>query len=191
MLAPLDLLLALKLLAMEQRGELSPDSPAPSRGGRRAPGSLTYGRSGEELGISPSMAFRAAESCRRSGLIGPNLSVRRGALHRVILASPHLYPARLGDPASGIPTGFAGPILRDSFLPNAPDKPVWPHAAGSESGRALEALHKAAPSAALKDSCLYDLLSLVDALRVGRARERGMAQARIKEMLETPLANHV
>lgn len=183
MLAPLDLLVVLKLLAKEQRGELSFDSPAPSRGGKRREGAVSYSELAQELGVSPSMAFRSVENGKRCGLLGPNLSVRRSALHKILLASPHIFPAELGAPASGIPTGFAGPPLKDSFHADAADKPVWPHREGPEVGRAVEALHQAAPGAALRDDQLYDLLCLVDALRIGRARERGMAQAKLKDIL--------
>jgi hypothetical protein len=43
-------------------------------------------------------------------------------------------------------------------------------------GVALEPRYKTVPSAALRDSVLYEFLAIVDALRDGRARERKIAE---------------
>ena len=59
--------------------------------------------------------------------------------------------------------------------------PVWPHPKGSMRGVALEPLHGAAPGSALRDSGLYELLALLDAVRAGRARERSLAVKLIEE----------
>jgi hypothetical protein len=53
--------------------------------------------------------------------------------------------------------------------------PVWPYAEGPLRGIAFSPLYKNVPQAALRDSKLYELLALVDAIREGRAREREIA----------------
>jgi hypothetical protein len=45
------------------------------------------------------------------------------------------------------------------------------------------------PGAALRDAALYELLALFDALRAGRARERGMANARLQKLID-PVPPH-
>ena len=45
-------------------------------------------------------------------------------------------------------------------------------------------LHPCVPGAALRDALLYELLALFDALRVGRARERGMAATRLQALID-------
>ena len=40
------------------------------------------------------------------------------------------------------------------------------------------------PGAALRDAALYELLALFDALRAGRARERGMAMQRLPLLID-------
>ena len=65
--------------------------------------------------------------------------------------------------------------------------PVWPYPTGSQRGTSFEPLYKQAPKAALRDSGLYELLALVDALRDGRARERKLAE----EMLVSRLRSSV
>ena len=50
-----------------------------------------------------------------------------------------------------------------------------PYAEGSVRGVEFSPLYKNVPKAALGDSKLYELLTLVDAIRDGRARERDLA----------------
>ena len=45
-------------------------------------------------------------------------------------------------------------------------------------------LHPCVPGAALRDAALYELLALFDALRAGRARERGMAVTRLQKLID-------
>ena len=40
----------------------------------------------------------------------------------------------------------------------------------------VEPLHRCVPGAAMRDAKLYDLLALIDAVRVGQARERELAR---------------
>lgn len=72
------------------------------------------------------------------------------------------------------PPAFAG-----VFAPGSTDF-VWPHPNGSVRGVGVEPLHPAVPFAAMQDAKLYELLALFDALRVGKARERGMALERLQ-----------
>jgi len=47
----------------------------------------------------------------------------------------------------------------------------------------VQPLHPGVPGAAQRDPVLYDLLALVDALRIGRARERALAEKEIGQRL--------
>jgi len=48
----------------------------------------------------------------------------------------------------------------------------------------VEPLHPCVPFAAMQDARLYELLALFDALRVGKARERGMALERLQALID-------
>ena len=48
----------------------------------------------------------------------------------------------------------------------------------------VEPLHAAVPFAAMQDARLYEMLALFDALRVGKARERGMALQRLQALID-------
>jgi hypothetical protein len=61
--------------------------------------------------------------------------------------------------------------------------PVWPDPDGRVQGAAVQPLYASVPGAARRDPALYDLLALVDALRIGRARERNLAEKEIAQRL--------
>ncbi len=58
-----------------------------------------------------------------------------------------------------------------------------PDPKGEVRGESFSPLYKSAPKAAKKDPKLYELLVLVDAIRGGRARERGFAMKELKKRL--------
>ena len=72
-----------------------------------------------------------------------------------------------------------------AFVRSAPgEAPVWAQAKGSAKGPTLSPLYRTAPQAALADPALHRLLALLDALRMGRARERALAADLLKTALE-------
>jgi hypothetical protein len=57
---------------------------------------------------------------------------------------------------------------------------VWACKDGQVSGQQIIPLYPSVPAAALKDPKIYELLALVDTLRVGLAIERELAFTEIK-----------
>lgn len=55
---------------------------------------------------------------------------------------------------------------------------------GRVRGQAIEPLYPSVPAAARKNVELYEFLALIDALRVGRARERKLAAEEISKRLK-------
>ena len=92
--------------------------------------------------------------------------------------------------AVGVPTSHSAPAFAGIFAPGSTDF-VWPHPNGPMRGVGVEPLHPSVPFAAMQDAKLYELLALFDALRVGKARERGMALERLQALIDpdapTPL----
>ena len=64
-----------------------------------------------------------------------------------------------------------------------PPPPVWPDEEGTLRGQALYPLYPSAPLAARRDPRLYELLVLVDAIRMGNMREQQLAEDLLKERL--------
>lgn len=83
----------------------------------------------------------------------------------------------------GVPTSHSAPAFAGIFAPGSVDF-VWPHPNGTVRGVGVEPLHPCVPFAAMQDAKLYELLALFDALRVGKARERGMALDRLQALID-------
>ena len=109
--------------------------------------------------------------------------------HARNLAEFSLHGAKYAFPAvklplvAGVPTSHSAPAFAGVFAPGSTDF-VWPHPNGTVRGVGIEPLHPAVPFAAMQDAKLYELLALFDALRVGKARERGMALERLQALID-------
>ena len=60
---------------------------------------------------------------------------------------------------------------------------VWPTGKGKSRGQSIVPLYPSVVEAVLKDEKLYELLALVDAIRVGRAREKEIAINELKSRI--------
>lgn len=95
----------------------------------------------------------------------------------------YAFYASEGAPKRGVPTAFGVEPMRSQLQVAADQIPVWPHPQGEHRGPSLLPLSKTAPDAALNDPELHVLLALVDAIRVGRARERRLAEEHLRARL--------
>jgi len=94
-----------------------------------------------------------------------------------------VFPTRLGEPTRGIPTAWASPMLAGNFQSSGLERPVWPDPEGTVRGIAVVPLHPSVPKAAKADPHFYELLALLDAVRIGRARERNLANELLRKEL--------
>ncbi|MEG3936481.1 hypothetical protein QT990_35470 [Microcoleus sp. T3_B1] len=60
---------------------------------------------------------------------------------------------------------------------------VWPDPQGVVRGQAIAPLYRSVPQAASNDPKLYALLSLIDAIRVGRVREQRLAASELEKRI--------
>ncbi len=104
----------------------------------------------------------------------------KNALYDLIVSSvKYIFPVRPGGISKGIPTSHSAKPLASKIVSNS--KYVWPYVEGKIKGESIEPLYKNVPKAASNDPSLYELLVLVDALRVGRAREQEAAKKELKK----------
>ena len=140
----------------------------------------TYAKLASELGMSPSEVHAAVKRAETARLLAADKSGprpdRRAVLEFVLHGLRYAFPAVRGALTRGIPTSYAAPPLNSQIVQPDEPPPVWPDARGSVRGYALSPLYAKAPEAALKDPKLYEILTLIDALRDGRARERQIAE---------------
>jgi hypothetical protein len=128
------------------------------------------------LGISLSKAHAAVADLMKVGLVLPEgrRANRLALLEFLEHGLQYVFPANLGNVRRGVPTAHAGPPLAREF-DDIEDACVWPSPDGSARGRAIEPLVPRASELPLRAPHTYETLSLVDALRVGRSRERALA----------------
>ncbi len=149
----------------------------------------TYAEMAGELGMSVGEVHGASRRASEAGLF--DLKAKRprvsALLEYLLHGVKYAFPARRGAPTRGMPTSYAAPPLCDQLQQEKGKdlSPVWPDAEGKVRGYALEPLFSNVPYAARRDSKLYELLALVDALREGRARERNMAASELRQRLES------
>lgn len=138
-----------------------------------------------ELRISPAEVSMALERARRVGFLDHRKRkvVKAPFLEFLLHGVKYVFPAEPGPLCRGIPTSHSAPPLAKRIVARDDDQYVWPHDEGELRGQAISPLYETAPDAARKDSRLYELLALIDALRVGRARERNLALQEIERRL--------
>lgn len=146
----------------------------------------SYNTIAYELGMSPSMAFSGVKRASQARLFDPNRKrpLRKALEEFLIHGVKYSFPPDIGTMTRGIPTGFASPALRNHLAYDLEEIYVWPHPKGHERGISFSPLYKSIPEVAMKDERLYAALGLVDALRLGRAREIKLAEKLLVDMLK-------
>jgi hypothetical protein len=101
---------------------------------------------------------------------------------------PYWLPAEVGAIARGMPAATSGPGLEGLGPVQLAEVGEWvwtaaPAPFDRHVGKALQPIDPIVPTAAARDQRLYELLSLLDALRVGRVRERDAARAGLSRRL--------
>ena len=133
--------------------------------------------------MSTSTAHQSVSRLETAGLMVPGTRRvnRLNLLEFLIHGARYAFPSAGGAQVQGVPTAHSGPPLAGQIV--GTDSAVWPAAMGPVRGLAVKPL--LARAAELPENCpaLYHALTLVDALRVGRARERALAG----KLLETHL----
>ncbi|WP_047416545.1 hypothetical protein [Cellulophaga sp. Hel_I_12] len=136
-----------------------------------------------ELNIS---ASEISESINRSviaGLLAPDKKnvMKLSLLDFLEFGLRYVYPEKPGALVRGIPTAHSAAPLNDVIVSN--DNYVWPSGKGTMRGQAITPLYPSVIDAVQKDDKLHELLALVDAIRVGRAREKELAVKELKDRL--------
>jgi len=144
---------------------------------------ISYAALGASLGISASQTHSAAKRAIEAGLLREDLQVRGRAVLEMLKSLRFFLPAVFRGLERGMPTAHGASPIREWIVADSEPVPVWPDAQGTVRGIALEPIYKTAPLAAKSDPNLYELLVLVDALRIGRSREAEFAEAELGKRL--------
>lgn len=145
----------------------------------------SYAELAADVGMSASEVHAAVRRLGEARLLDPETQeIRREALRNFLVHGvPHAFPARAREVTRGLPTAWAAPVLAGKISAGEQIPPVWPDPNGQVQGASVQPLYSSVPHAVRRDPALYDLLALVDALRLGRARERAMAEKELGQRL--------
>lgn len=146
----------------------------------------TYSQLATELDMSSSQVHAAIRRIIRSGLaLEKNGDVRvhtRNMEEFLLHALQYISVPERGPRSRGMATLTSAPPFASVFVGDE-EPVVWPDPLGDARGDSLEPIYKSAPAAARRDSKLYELLVISDALRAGRARERQAAATELRKRL--------
>lgn len=167
-LKPQDILILMKLVAL---------------GGSK----WSYSSLGLELFMSPSEVHSGLRRAITARLFDEQRRkpVKKALEEFLIHGIKYAFPPQRGGLTRGMPTSFAGPPFKDLIASSDQLPPVWPDPEGEQQGYEFSPLYKSVPKAAARDSKLYELLVLVDAIRDSRAREREIAVNEIRARLHS------
>ncbi len=95
----------------------------------------------------------------------------------------YVFPTEPGAIVKGTPTAHSASPVKEHISSDA-DVYVWSNAKGTHRGQAIEPLYKTIPQIVQEDELFYELLTLVDTIRVGRVREVKIAIDELNKRLK-------
>jgi len=134
--------------------------------------------------ISPSEISEALNRCKIARLIDSKKRKVNVISFKefLIYGLKYVFPVEPGALVRGIPTAHSASPINEHI--SSEEIYVWPYAKGNQKGQALEPLYKTLPETVLEDKLFYELLSIVDTIRVGRAREIKFAIEELEKRLQ-------
>jgi hypothetical protein len=141
--------------------------------------SFTYASLAQDLGLAQSQVHSSLRLLNQARLVHGSAKMgasvpRRLLCEFLVHGVPYFFPPAVSGPTSGVRTNFALDDPEDRVV-QAGDVFVWPDASATERGLGILPLHTCVPRAVLDDLSLHRVLSALDTLRVGSAREREIA----------------
>ncbi len=111
--------------------------------------------------------------------------LKQAVLEFLVHGLRYVFYAQPGPLSRGLPTAHSAEPLKSKLVASPSEVYVWPDPQGVVRGQAIAPLYRSVPQAASNDPELYALLSLIDALRVGRVREQRLAASELEKRLVT------
>jgi hypothetical protein len=138
-----------------------------------------------ELAVVPSQVHASLARLSASGLVKPNArEANPRALGEFLLFGVrYAFPTARGQLREGVPTAYSAPPLVGEI--DAIDVVVWParESAHTVRGFSITPLYRQAPELVRTSPPTYELLALVDAMRLGEAKVRNAARTHLERAL--------
>ena len=138
-----------------------------------------------DLGFSQGEVAKALARLGKAGLVVDKRVNRTAALEFILHAIKYVFPLELGSLAAGVPTAISAPAHKNSVVQNGDDVFVWPSLRGKVRGQVIMPFYPQLAEAALKDEEFYGIMSAIEILRMGRARERKAAEQFLERKIKS------
>lgn len=139
--------------------------------------------------ISPAEVSESVNRSAFAGLINhERRKVFRNAFFEFLqFGMPYVFPQAPGPMTKGMATGHSHNYFKSSIVSN--EMYVWPDPNGKDYGQAIEPLYNNQVKAAKEDSLLYEILAMLDVIRVGKNREKKVAVNYLRKLLLNESSN--
>jgi hypothetical protein len=137
------------------------------------------------LKISQSEVSEALNRCKIARLIdGDKRKIYINSLKEfLIYGLKYVFPAEPGAIVRGMPTAHSAYPIKE-LVSQGSENFVWPYSKGILRGQSIEPLYYTIPMVVQDDILFYELLAILDTLRIGRAREIKIAIDELAKRLE-------
>jgi len=124
------------------------------------------------LKISQSEVSEALNRCKIARLIdGDKRKIYLNSFKEfLIYGLKYVFPAEPGAIVRGIPTAHSANPIKE-LISQGSENYVWPYSKGILRGQSIEPLYDTIPMVVQDDILFYELLAILDTLRIGRVRE--------------------
>lgn len=137
------------------------------------------------LSLSAAEVSESIERCRNAKLVDESkqhvnvLALKEFLVHGL----KYVFPVEIGNIARGIPTALSASPIKEQ-ISSGKESFVWEHKNGTIRGQKIEPLYHTVPDASMNDDKLYQLLVIMEVLRMGRVREREIAIRELDKYLD-------
>jgi hypothetical protein len=145
----------------------------------------TYAELAESLKTSTSVVHDALQRCDECHLYNVKKRiVFKGALEEFLVHGlKYVFATGIGSMVRGIPTAHSAEPLKSLLMDNDNNVYVWASPQGKIKGLRIKPLYHSVPEIVAQDIRFYEMLCLVDGLRIGKVREQELAALELKKRL--------
>ncbi|MFI3262739.1 MAG: hypothetical protein R3Y26_07505 [Rikenellaceae bacterium] len=139
----------------------------------------------EALLLSPSEVSNAMRRCVLSGFMNTEKSrVNKLALREFLISGlKYAFPALVSTKVRGVATAHSATPIKEQ-ISEGEDIYVWSYYLGTRRGYAVTPLYKTVPKIVKNNPALYELLVIVDTIRIGKVREVEIAIVELDKKLK-------
>jgi len=136
----------------------------------------TFAEIANALQISEAEVSYAMERNKLAGLVNPDKNkVNKLAMREfLIYGVKYVFPPQVGHSARGIATAHSAPPVKD-YITEGNEHYVWAYYKGTKRGNTIVPLYPKIPKIIENQSELYEFLTIIDTLRIGKKREMEIA----------------